>query len=130
MGTCSRATDPTAVQVSHALDILVRDRVPEWLESKGNITECRILNDTEFERALRDSVNRYARRFAETGDLELLCDLVEAVDTWLALRGVSSEALAHAREERRKRCGGFDKRLFLQSITPGDGALRLRGRTC
>jgi predicted house-cleaning noncanonical NTP pyrophosphatase (MazG superfamily) len=116
---------------ARALNILVRDRVPEWLESKGNIAVWTILDDAQFDKALRDSMNRFCQRFTRTADLESLCDLMDAIDAWLELKGVSAEALTRARQERRKRCGGFDRRLFLKALAPGDRAEEFcRGRTC
>jgi predicted house-cleaning noncanonical NTP pyrophosphatase (MazG superfamily) len=94
--------------------------MPDLIESKGNIAVWKVLDDAQFDCALRDSMVRFCQRFAETQDLESLCDLLDAIDAWLALKNLTEDAVLRARNERRKRCGGFDGRRFLQAVAKGD----------
>ena len=95
---------------------LVRDRIPEIIEAMGNIVVWHELDDDSFARALMDSLMRTSQQFAETESLESLSDLLESVDAWLELRGLTMEEVARARTEKRKRCGSFDRRRFLERV--------------
>lgn len=101
-------------------DRLVRDRIPEMIESMGNIALCRELDDESFAKALLATAVRSSQQFTETESLETLADLLDAVDAWLEVQGLSMDEVNHARAERRKRCGAFERRRFLEVVADGD----------
>ncbi|WDL96872.1 nucleoside triphosphate pyrophosphohydrolase [Alicyclobacillus sp. ALC3] len=101
-------------------DRLVRDRIPDMIESMGNIALCRDLDDETFAQALLATLVRASQQFAESESLETMADMLDAVDAWLEVKGLSMDEVEHAREERRKRCGGFDRRRFLEVVADGD----------
>jgi len=104
---------------------LVRDRIPEIIEAMGNIAVKRELtDDDQFASSLLAEIVRSSGRFAETESLETLSDLLEAIDAWLGVKGLSMEEVGYARAEKRKRCGGFEKRLYLEYVAPGTDADR------
>lgn len=112
---------------------LVRDRIPEIIEAMGNIAVWHELTDDEsFSKALLAEVVRTGGRFAESENLETLSDLLEAIDAWLSVRGLTMEEVNHAREEKYKRCGGFEKRMYLEYVAPGTDATKknLAKREC
>lgn len=100
---------------------LVRDRIPEMIESMGNIAICQDLDNTAFSEALLSTIARAGQQFADSESLESLADLLDALDAWLESRGLSMEEVDHARVERQKRCGGYEQRRFLQMVADGDG---------
>jgi predicted house-cleaning noncanonical NTP pyrophosphatase (MazG superfamily) len=98
---------------------LVRDRIPEIIESMGNIAVWQTLDDASFGQALLDTVARSSLQFAETESLESLADLMESIDAWLEIRGLSVDEVMRARAERVKRCGAYDERRFLEVVADG-----------
>ncbi len=99
---------------------LVRDRIPEIIEAMGNIAVWHELTDDEgYGQALLSEVVRTSSRFSESESLETLSDLLEAIDAWLAVKGLTMEEVKYARDEKHKRCGGFEKRMFLEYVAPG-----------
>ncbi len=104
---------------------LVRDRIPEIIEAMGNIAVWHELTDDEsYGKALLSEIIRTSGRFAESESLETLSDLLEAIDAWLSVQGLTMEEVRHAREEKRKRCGGFERRMFLEYVAPGSDATK------
>ncbi|MCF8563490.1 nucleoside triphosphate pyrophosphohydrolase [Alicyclobacillus tolerans] len=95
---------------------LVRDRIPEIIEAMGNAVVWKELDNEGFSRALLDTVMRASQQFSETESLETLSDLFDAVDAWLELKGLSMEEVARARAEKRKRCGTYDGRRYLEVV--------------
>lgn len=111
---------------------LVRDRIPEIIESMGNIAVWQELDDELFGQALRETAVRASQQFAETESLESLTDLLESLDAWLDLRGLTMDEVMRARAEKRKRCGAYDHRRFLQMVVEGDESqsIMFRDRGC
>lgn len=101
---------------------LVRDRIPEIIESMGNIVVWKELDDAEFAKALLDAIVRSGQKFADTESLESLADLLEAVEAWLLLRGLTMEEVNRARTEKRKRCGTFERRRFVEVVADAEQA--------
>lgn len=116
------ATAKTARPNLTTYNRLVRDRIPDIIESMGNIVVWRELDDESFSRALLDALMRSSQQFAETESLESLSDLLESVDAWLDLRGLSMEEVERARVEKKKRCGSFEHRRFLEMVAGADQA--------
>ncbi|MCL6443279.1 MAG: nucleoside triphosphate pyrophosphohydrolase [Alicyclobacillus sp.] len=106
----------TVIRNVTAYNRLVRDKIPEIIEAMGNIAVWRELDDDDFGQAVLDTMARASSQFAESESLEALADVLEAMDAWLELRGLTMEDVERARQERRKRCGGFERRRFLQTV--------------
>jgi len=98
---------------------LVRDRIPEIIESMGNIVVCQELDDEGFAQALLSLATRVCQQFEQSESLEALADLYECVDEWLELRGMSTSDVTRTRDEKRKRSGGYTRRLLLQRVAAG-----------
>ncbi|MDQ0188220.1 nucleoside triphosphate pyrophosphohydrolase [Alicyclobacillus cycloheptanicus] len=111
---------------------LVRDRIPEIIESMGNIAIWRELDGDAFAQALLDTVVRASEQFAGTESLESLADVLECIDAWLDVRGLTMEDVSRARAERRKRCGGYERRRFLEQVAHGadNEHWRYKDRSC
>lgn len=67
----------------------------------------------ELEQLLLDKILEEAQELAETGDPMEAADLLEALNEWLRLRGMTLRALQELADEKRERRGGFRKRLVL-----------------
>jgi predicted house-cleaning noncanonical NTP pyrophosphatase (MazG superfamily) len=98
---------------------LVRDKMPEIIESMGNIAVYQTLDDQSFGQALLETIARSANQFAETTSIESLADLLDCIDAWLEVNGMSMEEVEKARAERVKRCGHFHNRTFLEVVADG-----------
>jgi len=98
---------------------LVRDRIPEIIELMGNVAIWHELDEEAFQKALQSEIVRTSQQFANSDSLEALSDLLETVDAWLDLHGLTMEEVARARAERRKRCGAYDRRTFLECVADG-----------
>jgi predicted house-cleaning noncanonical NTP pyrophosphatase (MazG superfamily) len=93
-------------------DKLVRDRIPELLDTKGVPYEKRIATPEEYKSELIKKLVEEAAEFAEAGAVEELADVIEVV---LALKKLheyfSVEAVRIQKLEER---GGFASRILLK----------------
>lgn len=86
----------------------------------GNIVLCQELDDESFAKALLEVMVRASHQVAEHESLEALSDVLESIDAWLEVRGLTMEDVLRAKAEKRKRCGGFERRRYLQRVADGD----------
>lgn len=102
-------------------DKLVRDRIPEVLDSKGVDSETRILSSEEYLKALK------LKLVEEAGELDRaltsedlkgeIADVMEVLDAIAAAYGFSKGELLAAQDRKRAERGGFAQRIFLMSTT-------------
>jgi predicted house-cleaning noncanonical NTP pyrophosphatase (MazG superfamily) len=96
---------------------LVRDRIPEIIEASGRIALVRQLTDSEFERALRLKLVEEATEAREASDSELVTELADVLEVFLALasvHGLTLESIEEARQKKEFERGNFGKRFFLE----------------
>jgi len=85
---------------------LVRDGVGRELEGQGGVAVYRV-SGGELEALLRAKIVEEAMELAESGSLEEVADLLEALREWLSLRGLALEDALRAADEKRRQRGGF-----------------------
>ena len=97
---------------------LVRDKIPEIIENDGEIPFVRILDDKEFklelERKLFEEYNEVLEASSSEERLEELSDMVEVISALSSLENSNLETVISIMEEKRRKRGGFSKKLFLE----------------
>lgn len=92
---------------------LVRDNIPEIIEQSGRKPVIRVLEDGEYLQQLHKKLQEEIREFFESGETEELCDIAEVVEAIAAAKGVSKKEFQEMKEEKAKRNGRFERRIFL-----------------
>ncbi len=95
---------------------LVRDRIPEIIESSGAQPEITVLDDDAYDTALRAKLVEEVEEFFDADDehaLEELADIVEVVGALAARVGASWDELMNAAAAKRRDRGGFERRYWL-----------------
>jgi predicted house-cleaning noncanonical NTP pyrophosphatase (MazG superfamily) len=95
---------------------LIRDRIPEIIEESGRTCSIHTLNDEEYLQELNKKLSEELKEYQESGELEELADLVEIVYAIAEFKGSSIEEFERIRQDKSDRRGGFEKRLFLESV--------------
>ncbi|WP_064094130.1 nucleoside triphosphate pyrophosphohydrolase [Rossellomorea aquimaris] len=99
---------------------LVRDRIPEIIESSGKKLSTRILSDEEYITELKnksfEELEEY--RDAETREeaLEELADLMEIVHEFAKSLGTTFEEVEEIRRKKAEKRGGFEEKIFLIDV--------------
>lgn len=90
---------------------LVRDKIPEMLDSKNISYEKRIANEEEYKIELIKKLKEEAEEF-QTGDIEELADVLEVI---VALKELPEyKNVEEIREKKYMERGGFVKRIILK----------------
>lgn len=95
---------------------LVRDRIPEIIESDGKSCICETLSDMEYLNLLDEKLNEELLEYQESKSLEELADLLEVVQAVVKAKGWTLEQLEQVRSEKAALRGGFDKKVLLKQV--------------
>ena len=99
---------------------LVRDKIPEIITKKGAVPKTCRLGNKDYIKALIKKLNEELKEFYCANDhCEIVSEAADMMEVVLAMfksRGVIPENVEAVRLEKLKRRGGFEKRIFLESV--------------
>lgn len=108
------------------INALVRDKRVELFEAEGCKVASSALSPAAAEEKLRGKVMEEATELAlaeEEGDiLKEAADVVETTLALLKLNGFSQDDLAKKMAERREKLGGFEGRIFIDTLSAPKGS--------
>ena len=94
---------------------LVRDKIPEKIESNNETCETRILNDKEYLNELNKKIQEELKEYLESGEIEELADLEEVLRAILKVKNCTYQEFEQVRLNKVDKRGAFDKKIFLIS---------------
>jgi len=96
---------------------LIRDRIPEIIKEAGWKPTVRKLKKVEFLNALKKKISEEVRELIRAKDkkgiINEIVDIQELVDALILEIGLSKPKIKKLQAVKRKKRGGFKKRLFL-----------------
>ena len=95
---------------------LVRDRIPEIIESDGKICVCETLSDEDYISLLDQKLDEELAEYQASKSLEELADLLEVIQAVVKARGWTVEELEQVRAEKATKRGGFEKKILLKEV--------------
>lgn len=91
---------------------LVRDNIPEFLDSKGIPYEKRIADMEEYKNELIKKLDEEIKEFIEDKNTEELADILEVVEALKKLPEFSN--VEEIRLKKLEEKGGFEKKIILK----------------
>ncbi|MCI8740962.1 MAG: nucleoside triphosphate pyrophosphohydrolase [Oscillibacter sp.] len=95
---------------------LVRDRIPEIIESDGKTCVTETLPDARYLEMLDAKLNEELAEYQESKSLEELADLLEVLRAVVKARGWTWEELERVRQDKAAKRGGFEKKILLKEV--------------
>lgn len=95
---------------------LVRDRIPEIIESSGKSCVTEILSDEDYLRMVDAKLDEELAEYHKDQNIEELADLVEVIYAATIARGYTLEQLEQIRVEKAAKRGGFSKKILLKEV--------------
>jgi predicted house-cleaning noncanonical NTP pyrophosphatase (MazG superfamily) len=99
---------------------LVRDRIPDVIESTGKRFSTRILNNNEYITELKkkssEELEEYVKTESNEDAIEELADLLEVIHALAEVHGVSIEKVEEVRKMKAEKRGGFKEKIFLIEV--------------
>ena len=95
---------------------LIRDKIPQWIESQGGQYETKVLSSRDYPIRLKQKLIEEAQELAKAPKVDLINELA---DIWELFKTITdyhhlkvSDIKKYAARKKQQR-GGFRKRLFL-----------------
>lgn len=95
---------------------LVRDKIPEIIESDGKTCKTEILSDAEYLKMIDAKLDEELAEYHRDQNIEELADLMEVIYAAALVRGYSIKDLDMVREKKAQERGGFEKRILLREV--------------
>ena len=95
---------------------LVRDRIPEIIETSGNTCVTEILSDEDYLKMLDAKLDEELAEYHADQNIEELADLMEVIRACAVARGYTVEELEQVRAEKAAERGGFVKKILLKEV--------------
>ena len=98
---------------------LVRDRIPEIIESSGKSCTTKILSAEDYLRMIDAKLDEELAEYHKDQNIEELADLMEVIRAAAIARGYTLENLERVRAEKAAKRGGFEKKILLVEVQEG-----------
>ena len=95
---------------------LVRDRIPEVIESSGKKYISHIASEVEYKEELLKKVYEELEEFKENPCAEEMADIFEVLDGLINSYGLDIDEVFIEKEKKAKDRGAFEKRIVLESV--------------
>ncbi len=93
---------------------LVRDKIPGYIQSKGDRLKFHIADETEYCIKLFEKLIEEAKEFKEARSLEECADVLEVLDTLVTFLHFDRKKLESVCTQKREERGAFEKRIILE----------------
>lgn len=93
---------------------LVRDKIPEYIQSKGGVSITHIANDEEYWQKLKEKLLEEIKEFSENEIIEEMVDIQEVIDAMCDYKNFSKENIDTVRKKKVEERGAFKKKIILE----------------
>ena len=99
---------------------LVRDKIPNVIETTGKKYTTTILSDEDYIKELKkksfEELEEYMNTKNNEDALEELADVLEIIHALAAYHGSSIDQVEQIRKEKEEKRGGFREKIFLVEV--------------
>lgn len=97
-------------------DKLIRDKIPEIIESEGKKYKIERMSDEEYKEYLNEKLLEETNEYLNSGEIEELADVLEVIITILDYEGIDFEELEDLRQKKAEERGRFEKKIKLLKV--------------
>lgn len=92
---------------------LIRDNIPEIINSKGETSVTHVASDAEYWQHLLIKLAEEVVEYTEKPSLDEMADILEVIHAIIDFKNIDEAELERVRQDKKKERGGFSKRLIL-----------------
>ena len=93
---------------------LVRDKIPEYIKSKGGVPVTHVADDKEYWQKLKEKLQEEVNEFMEKNSIEEVADILEIIDAICEYKSFDKEDLLKTKEKKAEDRGRFKERIILE----------------
>lgn len=98
---------------------LVRDKIPNIIEEKGETPVIKVLNENDYKKELEKKLyDEYKEVIEASGDerIEELADMLEVIRALASLENKNLNDIIDIADKKNKKRGAFDEKIFLEKV--------------
>ena len=95
---------------------LVRDKIIDIIIANGEKPKYRTLTNEEYLQELNKKLFEEANEFIEEYSEEEIADLLEFIYSIVKVKNINLEEVERIRKEKIKKRGGFEQKIYLESV--------------
>mgnify|MGYP002579473857 FL=1 len=98
---------------------LVRDKIPNIIEEKGETPVIKVLNENDYKKELEKKLyEEYKEVIEACGDerIEELADMLEVIRALASLENKNLNDIIDIADKKNKKRGAFDEKIFLEKV--------------
>ena len=98
---------------------LVRDKIPNIIEEKGETPVIKVLNENDYKKELEKKLyEEYKEVIEASGDerIEELADMLEVIRALASLENKNLNYIIDIADKKNKKRGAFDEKIFLEKV--------------
>lgn len=92
---------------------LIRDKIPEYIESKGESAVTHTADDAEYWQKLKEKLQEEVGEFLHDESAGEIADILEVIDAICEYKQYQKEEVARVKEIKAAEKGRFEKRIIL-----------------
>jgi len=93
---------------------LVRDRIPEYIRSKGETAVTHIADDVEYWTKLKEKLREEVQEFVKSETAEEIADILEVLDAIYAYKNFDEAEIREIQARKAEEKGRFKERIILE----------------
>ena len=95
---------------------LVRDKIPEVIESSGKFFSSHIAEELEYKEELFKKAYEELEEFRETPCAEEMADIFEVLEGLIKAYNIEMYEVFDIKEEKAREKGAFDEKIILERV--------------
>lgn len=96
---------------------LVRDKIPQIIESKWETAQIHIADDSEYWKSLKEKLIEEVNEFLSDESKEEMADVMEVIKAILAYKWYTTEEIEAIRQDKENKRWWFSQRIILESTS-------------
>lgn len=93
---------------------LVRDKIPEYIKSKGGNAIIHIADEKEYWQKLKEKLQEEIKEFDEAESIEEMADVLEVVEAICDFKNFDKKELEEVKNKKADERGKFKNKIILE----------------